>query len=85
MVLGGIQVVAAASDQFVVLDPYDPRGINDHGEIVGGYGDANSLHGFVLTKDAVTLIDGPPCPVPSRFGPQTLALGVNNRGQVVGV
>jgi probable HAF family extracellular repeat protein len=83
MVLGGIQVVATASDQFVVLDPYDPRGINDHGDIVGGYGDAHGLHGVVLTKDAVILIDGPPCPVPSP-GPQTLAYSINNRGQVVG-
>ena len=59
MVVGGSQAVPAASDHFIVLDPYDPRGINNRGEIVGGYTDAHGLHGFVRSQGTVTLFDGP--------------------------
>jgi probable HAF family extracellular repeat protein len=84
--VGGIQAVLAASDRFIVLDPYDPRGINDRGEIVGGYTDANGLHGFVLSKGTVTTIDGPPGDfIPFPNAPQTLAYSINDRGEVVGV
>jgi probable HAF family extracellular repeat protein len=83
-VVGAIQTLTASSDQFVILDPYGPVGINDHGDIVGAFGDDTGLHGFLLSRGTVTIISSPPCPVPSRFGPQMIANGVNNRGEVVG-
>src|SRR5437870_6022328 len=84
MVAGTFQILTAASREFVVLDPYSPVGINDHGDIVGAFGDASGLHGFLLSRGTVTIISSPPCPIPSQFGPQMIANGVNNRGQVVG-
>ena len=73
----------------VVLDPYDPRGINDHGDIVGTYSDATGVHGFFLSDGIVTVIDPPACPTPMPpAGPGSrsalIAFSVNNRGHVVG-
>ncbi len=56
-------------------------GINDEGDIVGGYIDqAGNVHGFILDHHGNwTTIDHPD----GTFG--TSASGINNRGQVVGV
>ena len=64
MVVGGIQAVRAASDGFTVIDVpgsvgTEARGINDPGQIVGDYQDANGLHGFLLSDSTFTLIDAP--------------------------
>jgi hypothetical protein len=88
MVVGGIQMVRAASDGFTVIDLpgstfTEARGINDRGEIVGDY-DAGR-HGFLLSDGTFTTIDSPACPVPFPFGSQIIVYGINNRSQAVGV
>src|SRR5262245_34585501 len=85
VVVSGNEATAQKPENFTVLDPYHPWGINNRGEIVGGYTEAFvRLHGFLLAKGSVTTIDGPPCQVPSTVETQTLATRVNNRGQIVG-
>jgi hypothetical protein len=56
-----------------------PMGVNDHGQIVGEYGDQDGVdHGFLLDRGGrFTRID-----VPGAKG--TEAIKVNNRGQIVG-
>jgi uncharacterized membrane protein len=56
-----------------------PTGINDRGDIVGTYLDANSnFHGFLWTaKDGLTLIDVP-------GARETSVFGINDRGDIVG-
>jgi probable HAF family extracellular repeat protein len=56
---------------------FQPSGINNSGQIVGLYGDANGAHGFLYSGTAFTTID-----YPSSLG--TFAAGINNKGQIVG-
>ena len=54
-------------------------GINDRGQMIGVYGDANGTpHAFLLDNGVVTIIDFPNALV-------TIPFGINNRGQVVGL
>jgi probable HAF family extracellular repeat protein len=56
-----------------------PTGINDHGEIVGIWKDANNVrHGFLLRDGSFSSLD-----VPAAVG-LTFAEGINNAGEVVG-
>jgi len=56
------------------------RGINDPGDVVGGYfdGDGNE-HGFLLKKEVLTTID-----VPFEGSVGTQLNGINNSGVIVG-
>jgi probable HAF family extracellular repeat protein len=55
-----------------------PQGINDRGQIVGAYADAEgTIHGFLLDKGVLTTID-----VPGALN--TGANDINERGQIVG-
>jgi len=72
--------------QFVPLAPATVLGTNqsqafknnDRGDVVGGYTDDNEvLHGFLLRKGVLTTIDFP-------AASDTLALGINESGTVVG-
>ncbi len=56
----------------------DPWGINDYGDVVGGYGQKSSNHGFLLHNGKFTSID-------IEGAAATIALGINNSGQIVGV
>src|SRR5262249_44416689 len=52
-------------------------GVNDAGQIVGGYFDAQQLEpGFPLSHGQYTTLDA--------FGAATRALGINSAGQIVG-
>jgi hypothetical protein len=85
MGLGGIQVVAAASDQFVVLDPYDPRGINDHGDIVGFWTDAEgNIHGYLLSKGQFAEIQVPGTTITEVFGGNNRAMSSGSTKTRVG-
>jgi probable HAF family extracellular repeat protein len=86
MAMGPLQVNAGDSGSFVILDPYGPSDINDHGSIVGSYADAvtGQPYAFLMVDDIVTTINSPACPVPSRHHPGIAAWGVNNQDQVVG-
>jgi probable HAF family extracellular repeat protein len=53
-------------------------GINNRGQVVGGYLDAEGRpHGFLWDKGRFTTIDVP-------GAPNTVAFGINDRGQIVG-
>jgi probable HAF family extracellular repeat protein len=53
--------------------------INDHGQIVGGYTDANDVtHGYLLRGGKYTTLNDP------NAGTLTFATGINNSGQIVG-
>lgn len=55
-------------------------GINDHGEIVGGYGDKDHhLHGLLVSRGVYTTLD-----VPGTEDGSTLAQGINDAGVIVG-
>jgi hypothetical protein len=59
-----------------------PFGINDRGEISGGYYDpTGNQHGFVLRKGKYTTIDAPR-PL-DDFSNGNIAWGINDRGEVV--
>jgi uncharacterized membrane protein len=59
-----------------------PFGINDRGEISGGYYDAaGKQHGFVLRKGKYTTIDVPR-PI-DEFSNGNIAWGINDRGEIV--
>src|SRR5215831_3437398 len=53
-------------------------GINDTGEIVGTYADANGVHGFLLSSGSYAPLDAP---LAQQF---TIASGINAVGQIVG-
>jgi len=58
----------------------DAVGINNHGDIVGGFGDAQGrLHGYVLRRGTFTTLD-----FPAQGVHATVAKGINDRGQVAG-
>ena len=58
----------------------DAVGINNRGDIVGSFGDAQGrLHGYVLRKGTFTTLDFPGQGVAS-----TVAKGINDRGEVAG-
>src|SRR5262249_34291384 len=58
-------------------------GINDAGQIVGKYFDANFVnHGFLLSAGQYTTLDDPNAGTGPGQG--TLAPGINSRGQIVG-
>src|SRR3954451_17700742 len=52
-------------------------GINDAGQIVGGFADSTGGHGFLFTGGSFTQIDVPGASV-------TQAQGINDAGQIVG-
>jgi probable HAF family extracellular repeat protein len=52
-------------------------GINNSGRIVGSFGDASGVHGFVYTGGSFTTIDVP-------GANYTTASGINDSGQIVG-
>jgi probable HAF family extracellular repeat protein len=52
-------------------------GINNAGQIVGGYQDSTGTHGFVYSGGVYTTLNDP-------LGTQTQAWGINDRGQIVG-
>jgi probable HAF family extracellular repeat protein len=57
--------------------------INNRGQIVGAYTDAEQTgHGFLLDDGTFTTIDHPDAGSGSKLG--TVLWGVNNRGQIVG-
>lgn len=53
-------------------------GINDKGQIVGGFGDSSGSHGFLDTQNNFTALD-----VPGAAG-STTAFGINSNGLIVG-
>jgi uncharacterized membrane protein len=70
--------------EFTTIDHPDavletaPYGINNRGQIVGGYDTAGfAVHGFVLDRGRYTTIDVP-------GASRTLALRINARGQILG-
>jgi probable HAF family extracellular repeat protein len=80
--LSVLSVVHAASYNFTTVDvpgAFETRilGINDRGDIVGGYRDHLGGHGFLFDGEKLTTID-----FPESQG--TEARGINNKGQIVG-
>ena len=67
---GVLPVVASATEASM--------GFNDRGQIVGPVQSGGRQHGFLLDNGELTLIDVPDAT-------HTLASGINNRGQIVGV
>jgi probable HAF family extracellular repeat protein len=64
------------------------RGINDKGQVVGYYQDGVSggglvNHGFIYSRGIYTTLDDPLAVSPS-FSNGTVALGINDKGQIVG-
>jgi probable HAF family extracellular repeat protein len=57
-------------------------GINDLGQIVGGYAGADTSHGFLLSGGTYTTLTDPLTDNTSPFGTQ--ARGINAGGQIVG-
>jgi uncharacterized membrane protein len=56
-------------------------GVNDHQDVAGYFVDAgNNTHGFILAGGTFTQLD-----VPFASGLSTVAYGINNAGEVVGV
>ncbi len=53
-----------------------PFAINNRGQIVGQYADAQGLHAYLLDDGVYTTIDPP-------AGPGTTAADINDRGQIV--
>jgi hypothetical protein len=53
-----------------------PFGINNRGQVVGQYADAQGLHAYLLDDGVFTTIDPP-------AGPGTIAADINDRGQIV--
>ncbi|MGH9258178.1 MAG: hypothetical protein ACRD3C_26755 [Vicinamibacterales bacterium] len=63
-------------------------GINNHGQIVGGYSRWNGdqvlgVHGFILAEGTFTRIDFPVPETPAHV-PVTYAIRINNAGDIVG-
>ena len=59
-------------------------GINNRGQVVGGYRDANGReHGLLLERGRVTRIDHPESPE-DPAATNTAATDINDRGQIVG-
>jgi uncharacterized membrane protein len=85
MVVGRLRGEPAAADSFVLLDPYDPRGINNRGDIAGVWTAPNRIgHGVLLSDGTVTFIDAPAAECLPQFPEFANAYGVNDRRQVVG-
>jgi probable HAF family extracellular repeat protein len=78
IIWGGVETAYAGTIQysFTTID-YPAKGINDSGQIVGYFGDAAGLHGFLYSGGSFTTID-----VPGAV--QTIANGINDSGQIVG-
>jgi uncharacterized membrane protein len=55
-----------------------PLGMNDAGQIVGGYSSADGLHGFLLSGGTFTTLDDPSATT------ITQARSINGLGQIVG-
>jgi probable HAF family extracellular repeat protein len=82
-VFGGVGTAFAdTSYSFITIDVPGANdtfasGINDNGQIVGGFLDANeNYHGFLVTGGSLTTFNVPGLP--------TVAYGINNSGQIVG-
>src|SRR4051812_28246376 len=73
----------AASYEFTTVDVPNAiatfiEGINDHGQVVGGYIDeAGASHGFIYSNGEVAIID-----VPDSVS--TIVFGINNQERLVG-
>lgn len=66
--------------EFITLslpDLAQPLDINERGDVVGYFYDLGGTHGFLYTDGAMHLIDVPGSDV-------TIALGINDRGEIVG-
>jgi probable HAF family extracellular repeat protein len=80
---------AGTTGSFVEVQGTFALNINNHGQIVGNYGDANYLtHGFLLSHGQYSTFDDPKAGNTANasqfFFPGTDATGLNNRGQIVG-
>ncbi|HET6385812.1 MAG TPA: hypothetical protein VFJ58_20665 [Armatimonadota bacterium] len=76
------QTASNAGGTYTVLDPPNStdsqaNGINDYGQIVGGFSVAGRGHGFLFSGGVYTIIDPP-----NSVHPQIS--GINDSGQVVG-
>ena len=85
IVFGGVETAFAnPSYSFTTIDvpgavDTGPSGINDSGQIVGGFDDGRVGHGFLLdTSGSITTIDVP-------GATSTGASGINDSGQIVGL
>src|SRR4051812_4413319 len=72
----------AANFSFTQIDPpgafsTGANGINDAGQIVGGFNDSTGTHGFLYTGGSLTQIDVPGASFTTVFG-------INDAGQIVG-
>ena len=81
--------VVETASLFTTIDDPNARlgneavGINNAGQIVGFYTDANGVsHGFLDTAGVFTTIDDPKAG--TRAGAGTVATGINDSGQIVG-
>ncbi len=81
---GGDHGFLFSGGQFTTIDDpsggnaTDAQGTNDAGQIVGYYRDSNGLfHGFLLNGGTFTTLDDP-------SGFETIAVGINKMGQIVG-
>lgn len=85
LLLAGIWSVAQAAPLTYTYTPISvpgstgtgANGLNNAGQIVGGYRDNTGTHGFLYSQGAYTTIDVPGATATNLFG-------INNNGQVVG-
>jgi len=61
-----------------------PRGINNTGEIVGYFFDANGMHGFLDSGGTFTTVDDPSAVARYAGSIGTEVTGINDNGQMVG-
>src|SRR5262245_40467664 len=81
---GGVHGFLESGGTYITLAPplavvsTIARGINDLGQIVGTYDDANGTHSFLYNAGVFTTIDAPGVNI------HTFAHGINNNSQIVG-
>jgi probable HAF family extracellular repeat protein len=87
---GGRGFLRNPGGQFVPVDVSGATGtfpldINNHGQMVGVYDDADGVsHGFLLTEGRFVTIDHPDAAGAFAGVAGTVAFGINDRGQIVG-